>query len=166
MSSRFLSHYAVHTHGLLEMVISPNQRYEESPLLFWAMVCVGSRGYSKDLTLYGRLGEPVLDLMFKSLIRPSQPLPVIQAAVILCRWPLPVDLIYREPSEALAGAAMSLAMQNGLHMYSREQDFVTKTLRRTPRPAYYDLSASRTIRDEVVSFRTRIWAFCNITFQE
>ncbi|KAF2169757.1 hypothetical protein M409DRAFT_20172 [Zasmidium cellare ATCC 36951] len=160
----FLSHYAAYTHGLIEMVISPNQRYQQSPLLFWVMVCVGSRGYTKDPTLYGRLGEPVLDLMFKSLIRPAHALPVIQAAVILCGWPLPVDLIYREPSEALAGAAMSLAMQNGLHMYSREQDFVVRSLK--TKPAYYDLSGVKTIRDEVVSFRTRIWAFCNITFQD
>lgn len=148
------------------MVVSPNERYEQCPLLFWVIICVGSRGYAKDPTLYGRLGDPVLELMFRSLIRPQHALPVIQAAVILCTWPLPVDLVYREPSEALAGAAMSLAMQNGLHMYSREQDFVVRSLKNTTKPAYYDLSGVKTIRDEVVSFRTRIWAFCTIAFQE
>ncbi|KXT10340.1 hypothetical protein AC579_4954 [Pseudocercospora musae] len=161
----FLTHYGPHLDGLFEDSFTPNERYQQSPLLFWTILLVGSRGYPKDPTIYDRLGEHVLELAFKSMIRPNDPLPVIVAAVIICTWPLPFDMIYRDPTQALAGAAHGLAVQNGLHMYAREQDFIVKsTSERSGLVSDAEVLRSR-VRDAAVIARTRIWVYCLLTFQ-
>ncbi|EME78110.1 uncharacterized protein MYCFIDRAFT_79333 [Pseudocercospora fijiensis CIRAD86] len=153
------------SNGLFEDSLTPNERYQQSPLLFWTILLVGSRGYPKDPTIYDRLGEYVLELAFKSMIRPNDPLPVIVAAVIICTWPLPFDMVYRDPTQALAGAAYGLAIQNGLHMYAREQDFVVKsTSERSGIVSDAEALRSR-VRDAAVIARTRIWVYCLLTFQ-
>ncbi|KAF7198228.1 Transcriptional regulatory protein SEF1 [Pseudocercospora fuligena] len=161
----FLTHYGPHLDGLFEDSLTPNERYQQSPLLFWTILLVGSRGYPKDSTIYDRLGEHVLELAFKSMIRPNDPLPVIVSAVIICTWPLPFDMVYRDPTQALAGAAYGLAIQNGLHMYAREQDFIVKsTSERSGLVSGAEVLRSR-VRDAAVIARTRIWVYCLLTFQ-
>ena len=64
---------------------------------------------------------------------------------------------------------MNLAIQNGLHTYRQEDEFVNKSRSRMPAsdtspalepspPGPYKYNAN-------VVFRTRIWAHCVVTFQ-
>lgn len=151
--------------SLFDVVKTANERYEECPILFWAMILTGSIEYAKTNTIHSRLSEPVLQLAFKSLVRPPNVLFVIQAVLVICNWPLPVDLVYKDPTSALAGAAAQLGIQNGLHMYTREQDFIVRNHQGYERPENHYLDAGSRIQDKTVIFRTRVWAYCLMVFQ-
>jgi transcriptional regulatory protein LEU3 len=166
----FNRHYLPHVEGLFDEELSPDQLYRQSPLLFWSIVCTGARRYAKDPRLYAKLIQPVIDLTFAAFARPLQPTPIIQSAIILCNWPIPFDLMHKDPSKALAGAAMSLAIQYGFHLYCKEQDFVNRS---TVKDAHHPKTVpsglpsrkSRLFTDATVAFRSRLWCRAVVTFQ-
>ena len=74
----------------------------------------------------------------------------VQSMTLLCAWPFPVENIYHDPSLMLAGAATQLAVQNGLHTFSRRQDFAKPVL------------GSDESQDV---FRATLWGYCRIVTQ-
>ena len=47
----------------------------------------------------------------------------IQALILLCVWPMPIDRLHKDITPVLAGATLHLAMTIGLHIYGNGQDF-------------------------------------------
>jgi hypothetical protein len=151
--------------------VSADDIHSQSPLLFWTIVCTGARHYRQDPTVFDRLSMRIVNLALSSLCFNSQVVPVIQAIIILCLWRPPISTIFKDPSHALAGAAMQLAMQNGLHMIGREIDFSWKPGRKK---SFFDTETVQgstiveepmTLDDEM-AFRARLWAYCLIVFQK
>lgn len=169
MRARFRTHYAPFLEGLFSDIPTPNDIHAQSALLFWTIVYVGSRRYKTDLAIHHRLGPLVMESAFTSLISPARPLPVILAAIILCSWPPPVDLVYKDCCPALAGAALNLAVQNGLHTFRREHEFVNRSRKQSslfgPSPSAELVPLETSLQDPAIIYRTRLWAYCVITFQ-
>ena len=147
--SSFFERYADFVPGLCDEYMSPAQYHDLSPFLFWAIVGTGARRH-RDLVLLERVAKHIMDIALPSLYSISQPIPAIQAVLILCLWPLPISTMWKDPSHALIGAAVQLAVQNGLHMVGHEQDFA-RTL-------------SKSTRSEILG-RARLWIHCLIIFQ-
>ncbi|KAK3657968.1 hypothetical protein LTR22_009195 [Elasticomyces elasticus] len=146
----YLRSYAPVVWGLFDQEQSPDDLYHSSPLLFWAVMYVGSRGYQKDPTASESIMGPLKALLHHALFDPENAIPTIQAAVLVCLWPFPVDSTFKDPSHAVAGAAMHLAVQKGLQYASRKQDYA--------RVALVQAEADR-------MFRARLWAYCVVAFQ-
>jgi transcriptional regulatory protein LEU3 len=124
--------------------------YEYSRVLFWTVVYVGARKYPKDPTIVESLIKPLAELIWKSLSDPGHAIPTIQAVLILCLWPLPVDSTFKDQINAISGAAMQLAIQKGLPYASREQDFVPVALKQF---------------EGDTLLRARLWMHCVVIFQ-
>jgi transcriptional regulatory protein LEU3 len=148
--TRFLEHYASALPGIIDRGKSADAVYESSNFLFWTIVYVGARKYSKDPTIVECLTKPLKELIQKSLFDPDNAISTIMAALLLCLWPLPVNSTFKDQSHAIAGAAMQLAVQQGLPYSSRQQDFVRVALRQSA-------------ADKL--FRGRLWAHCVTVFQ-
>ena len=101
-----------------------------------------------------RLATRVIDLAFVSLTSRSQPIQIVQALLLLCSWPVPVETKGKDISHILGGAAMQLAMQNGLHIFSDGQEFSRTMLRSGSNDKAHD-----------VTVRARLWACCVIVCQ-
>ena len=114
------------------------------------MACTGARRFH-DVGYFQQAASKVRELVTASILQIQDPIPTIQAILILCLWPLPVDTMWKDPSHTMAGAAMQLAVQNGLHKFRHEQDF-----RRTQIN-----SSDRNMRP----FRIYLWLNCVIIFQ-
>lgn len=46
-----MRHHAQRLEGLFDTNVTPNDRYNDSSVLFWAMIYVGSQRYSQDPTI-------------------------------------------------------------------------------------------------------------------
>lgn len=146
----FFQHYEPFIPGLFDANASPDQYLQQSPFLFWVIVATGARGYSKDPTLYERIVRQVSRLALESLFSMTNLIPTIEAVLILCLWPTPVNTMFKDPSHALAGTAMQLAIVNGLHVFGHEQDFVRQTIE---------------CANSEVCLRFRLWVHCVTIFQ-
>ncbi|KAL7947515.1 hypothetical protein V8C42DRAFT_318000 [Trichoderma barbatum] len=113
---------------ILQTKPTPNQCFEQSPFLFWVIIYIGSRSYSNDPTLLGRLAPKINLMGFAALESRTSPIQTIQGILLLCQWPTPVDTMHRGISFVLAGAALHLAMQIGLHVAGVGQDFARTIL--------------------------------------
>ena len=111
---------------------------------------VGARKYTEDSTLLELVTKHIMAFAVSSLYSMSDAVPAIQAVLLLCLWPLPVNTTVKDPSHALAGAAMQLAVQNGLHVYGHEQDFYRENVK---------------CKDTNKLFRARLWVHCATVFQ-
>ena len=148
--SRFFEHYEPFIPGLFDYNTTPTRFYEQSPLLFWCIVATGARRYTEDPILFERVVRQILQIALTSLFSLSNSIPTIEAVLILCSWPMPVNTMFKDATHALAGVAMQLAVQNGLHIFGREQDFVRQSI---------DEARSE------VALRFRLWIHCVIIFQ-
>ena len=127
----------------------PDLCYASSPVLFWAIVMVGSRRYLKNPTLLGTVSPRVRDLALASLGTGQPSLPSIKGALIILTWPGPVDSKSIDTSFRLAGLLIHSAMQIGLHMPTASQDFSRIPIKTT---------------DQDIRKRSRIWAYCVLLY--
>jgi transcriptional regulatory protein LEU3 len=114
------------------------------------MACTGARRFY-NLAYFQQATSKVRELVTASLLQLQDPIPTIQAVLILCLWPLPVDSGWKDISHTLAGAAMQLAVQNGLHKFRHEQDFRSTQMNNSDRNTRV--------------FRIHLWLNCVILFQ-
>lgn len=128
----------------------PETYFRESSLLFWAIVATGARHLADNKSIYALAVQEIKNDLFQPIFHITNPIPVIQASLILCLWPLPVDTMWKDPSHAFAGAAHFLAVQNGLFVTGHEQDFARTRTSVTP---------------ELKDFRARLWLNCCLIFQ-
>lgn len=135
---------------IFEKKLNPNECYTGSPFLFWTIMAVGSRRYSKDPTLILLLSSRVVELAKSAIFATEKILPTIQALILLCTWQMPIDTLQKDITPTLAGAMIQLATNVGLHVYGTVQDFSRVALRHD--------------RQQRI-FRTRLWAICLLTCQ-
>lgn len=146
--ARFFTQY----HALLPILdpaLSPNDYYDISPFLFWAIVVTGSRRYAEDPNMHDKIGHIIPPLAFSSMALRSTPLPVIQGLLILCTWRLPTSSMFKDITHVLCGAAVHLATQLGLHVAGVGQDFARTPLKKD--------------QDQKI-MRARLWIHCVITY--
>ncbi|CAM1507621.1 Fc.00g072620.m01.CDS01 [Cosmosporella sp. VM-42] len=133
---------------ILDQQLTPNQYHDLSPFLFWTIVFVGSRRYSKDPILLSLLSPRMNTMALQALESRSTPIQTIQASLLLCLWPVPINTMHRDFSHILSGAATSLAMQIGLHVTGSGQDFARTRLH----PSIHTQKL----------FRAQLWMHCLI----
>ncbi|RFU34161.1 hypothetical protein B7463_g2163, partial [Scytalidium lignicola] len=146
----FFKHYASFLPGIFPSDIAFMSYHAQSPFLFWTMACTGARRFH-DVGYFQQAASKVRELVTASILQIQDPIQTIQAILILCLWPLPVDTMWKDPSHTMAGAAMQLAIQNGLHKFRHEQDFSRTQIN----------SNDRNTRP----FRVYLWIHCVIHFQ-
>jgi hypothetical protein len=128
--------------------LSPNDFYEKSTLLFWAVAGVACRAYAKDPTLSDSLGERVLNLALLSLRKAT--IPNIKGLLLVLTWPLPKTAASHDVTYAISGSVIHMAMQIGLHIPTSSQDFSRVKV---------NLTEIQIIR------RAELWGYCIVTYQ-
>ncbi|AEO68572.1 uncharacterized protein THITE_2118139 [Thermothielavioides terrestris NRRL 8126] len=83
------------------------------PLLSWAVVAVAARASPSLEPIRPRLVWPIRRLASESILQPRS-LPVIQALLLLCLWPMPYASLIDDPSWMFSGIATQKALQLGL----------------------------------------------------
>ncbi|KAF9893650.1 hypothetical protein FE257_010962 [Aspergillus nanangensis] len=136
---------------ILDPQTCPNTYYRQSPVLFWAIIGIASRTYSKNPTLYTALSPSIMELAFLSVTTVSAPWHIIQGLVLILSWTFPKDNTKSEVTFLLSGLLLHLAMQNGLHIPMSTQEFTKKKI---PAPSEADM-----IR------RSELWAHCVLVYQ-
>ena len=167
----FHEHYAPSIPEIFKADTVPDACYAESPLLFWAIVCTGSRKY-RDPTLLERLSKRMVPLALSTIVANSQPIHAIKAALLLCCWPMPINMLYKDPSQALAGAAMLLAVQSGLHLLKSGECFARRPTKLPPPPVSRHMSSKHSGRDVTFTqlgvtaqYRAQLWVSCLVALQ-
>jgi transcriptional regulatory protein LEU3 len=135
---------------ILDPSVTPNTFYQHAPFLFWVVVSIGSRRYTRQPTLTRALALPVTQLALQSIIVRSKPIERMKGLILLLNWPFPSGPFYHDPSFLLGGTLLHMAMHCGLHAPTFSQDF-SKT--------YLKLSEQELIR------RAEMWAYVVITYQ-
>lgn len=119
-----------------------------SPLLYWTMVTIGSRKYAGNQAMVGQLAPRLIEMIRYAIFSPD--LSAIQAFLLLCIWPIPIDTFGKEISTTLSTLLFQFSLNKGLHVRGVGQDFSRVTL--NPEPAL-----------EV--HRAKLWISCLITAQ-
>jgi hypothetical protein len=132
----------------LDEHIRPNEVFQTSPFLFWAITGTACRDYQKDPSLFDRLGDKVLDLALMSLRRPH--LPTIEGLLLVLTWPIPRSAKTTDVTYAMAGSLLHMAIQNGLHIPTSSQDFSRVKINLT---------------DIEIKKRALLWGHCVLTYQ-
>lgn len=94
----------------------PNTCYDTHPTLFWTILYVACRRFSRDETLYAALVEELSKTPWLMLSTASATLESIHALLIACNWPLPTIRFLTDPCPSLLAVAMVACMQLGLHL--------------------------------------------------
>jgi hypothetical protein len=132
----------------LDTRLEPDDFYQRSPLLFWAIAGVACRTYAKDPTLLDSLGERVLNLSLLSLRKPC--IPNIKGLLLILTWPLPKSASSHDSTYAISGSVVHMAMQIGLHIPTSSQDFSRVKVNLT--------------EQQIIS-RAELWGYCIVTYQ-
>lgn len=135
---------------ILDPILTPNTMYSHAPFLFWVVVAIGSRRYTRLPTLNQALALPVIQLASQSIIVRPKPVERMKGLMLLLNWPFPSGPFYRDPSFLLAGTLLHMAMQCGLHAPNSSQEF-SKTNLKLPE------------QDPLT--RAELWAYVVITYQ-
>ncbi|KAK9244191.1 hypothetical protein V1506DRAFT_542244 [Lipomyces tetrasporus] len=84
-----------------------------APFLFWVVVSIGSRRYTRQPTLTRALALPVTQLALQSIIARTKPIERMKGLILLLNWPFPSGPFYRDPSFVLGGTLLHMAMHCG-----------------------------------------------------
>ena len=129
---------------------SPDHYYQECLLLFWTIIAVAARRYTKKPSLLRSLTTPLNRLLWATVGEVPQKYYVVKALGILCVWPLPVRTTSQDQTFMLSGLMLQIAMQIGLHRPSPAQDFSRIRFE---------------MREEELRDRTTTWAAWNVIAQ-
>ncbi|KAJ5157887.1 uncharacterized protein N7482_008987 [Penicillium canariense] len=145
----FFRHYA-HFLPILDPQTRPNTYYAQSPFLFWTVIGVACRSYSRNPTLLTALARSVLEMAFLSALSASPPWHTIQALLLLLTWPFPKG-DHPDVTFPLSGILLHISMQNGLHIPMSSHEFSRVKI---PAPSEADLLR-----------RSELWAHTVIMYQ-
>ncbi|KIW00446.1 hypothetical protein, variant 1 [Verruconis gallopava] len=133
---------------ILDTHLVPNEVYQKSPFLFWAITGTASRNFQKDPTLFDCLGDKVLDMALMGLRKPQ--IPTIEGLLLILTWPIPRSAGTTDVTYAIAGSLLHMAIQNGLHIPTSSQDFSRVKVNLT---------------DAEIKKRAVLWGYCVLTYQ-
>ncbi|KIW10227.1 hypothetical protein PV08_11188 [Exophiala spinifera] len=146
----YFAHYHSHL-PFLDPNISPNSYYDQSSLIFWAIIGVGVRRYTANPTLFGSLAEPILHLPWPPLHPTPAVIPAIQGLLLLSSFPFPTDSTSKDTSYTLSGMAINLALQIGLHVPTFSQDYSRSKM---------------TLTQQDIQRRLQLWFHCIVVHQK
>ncbi|CAK7215772.1 hypothetical protein SBRCBS47491_002597 [Sporothrix bragantina] len=130
--------------------LTPEQYYQQHPLLYWSIVAVAARRYTMDPTLLTAISSPLNTLLWKTIGDVPGSHFVVKAMCLLCTWPLPTSTTTSDPTHILCGVMMKTATGIGLHRPNHINDFTRVAV---------ELNKDQ-LHDRVVT-----WAVCNIVAQ-
>jgi hypothetical protein len=129
---------------------SPDQYYQQHPLLYWSIVAVAARRYTPDLGLLTNLAGPLMRLLWQTIGEvPGSQYP-IKALCLLCTWPLPTSTTSSDPTHILCGVMMKCATGIGLHRPNHINDFSRVAVE---------------LNKDQLHDRVTTWAVCNMVAQ-
>ncbi len=134
---------------VLDPTTSPNDYYATSSFLFWTVVGVASRKYSRRPLPLSELRPKVLDFALSALSSEAS-VQNIQALLILLTWPFPKTHHHADITSQLNGAMLHMAMQMGLHIPLSSHEYSRVKLQLT--------SAD-------IDKRTELWAHVIVLYQ-
>ncbi|KAJ9605015.1 hypothetical protein H2200_010404 [Cladophialophora chaetospira] len=135
---------------LLDPSMTPNAYYNLSPFLFWAIIGVACRTYSKNPTLLSVLPAKIQTMALMSLGSPQITLPIVQGILLLLQWPFPKTGHGHDQSFPLSGAVLHMAMQLGLHLPVASQEFSRHRVKLT---------------EDDLKLRAETWGYCALIYQ-
>jgi transcriptional regulatory protein LEU3 len=134
---------------ILDPSLTPNAYYSRSPLLFWVIISVGSRKYSKQPTFNNALSPRVTSLAMHSLNSKNKPFEAIKSWILILTWPFTSNAFYREPTFIFSGALLHMALQYGLQTPYLRVDSMTL-------PA---------LKETNIVAKAHLWAYVVISYQ-
>ncbi|OAA62823.1 c6 zinc finger domain containing protein [Niveomyces insectorum RCEF 264] len=130
--------------------VTPEQYYQQHPLLYWSIVAVAARRYAADPTLLTAISSPLNTLLWKTIGDVPGSHCAVKAMCLLCTWPLPTSTTTSDPTHILCGVMMKTATGIGLHRPNHINDFTRVAV---------ELNKDQ-LHDRVVT-----WAVCNVVAQ-
>ncbi|KAK3694919.1 hypothetical protein B0T22DRAFT_87180 [Podospora appendiculata] len=129
---------------------TPDQYYQQYPLLYWAIVAVASRRFTPDPTFLTKLSGPLTRLLWTTVGEVPQSYFAVKALCLLCTWPLPTSTSSSDPTHILGGVMMKTATGIGLHRPNHINDFSRVPVE---------------LNKDGLHDRIKTWAVCNIVAQ-
>ncbi|KAK4229688.1 hypothetical protein QBC38DRAFT_385603 [Podospora fimiseda] len=129
---------------------TPDQYYQQHPLLYWSVIAVASRRYGPDPTLLTKLSGPLTSYLWTTIGEVPQSYYVVKALCLLCTWPLPTSTTSSDPTHILCGVLMKIATGIGLHRPNHINDFSRVAVE---------------LNTDGLHDRIKTWAVCNIVAQ-
>ncbi|KAM7206712.1 regulatory protein LEU3 [Rhypophila sp. PSN 637] len=129
---------------------TPDQYYQQNPLLYWAIISVACRRYSQDPTFLTKLSGPLTRLLWSTVGEVPQSYYAVKALCLLCTWPLPTSTSSSDPTHILGGVMMKTATGIGLHRPNHINDFSRFPVE---------------LNKDGLHDRIKTWAVCNIVAQ-
>ena len=129
---------------------TPQQYYQQYPLLYWSIIAVASRRYVQDPTFLTKLSGPLTRLLWNTVGEVPQSYYAVKALCLLCTWPLPTSTSSSDPTHILGGVLMKTATGIGLHRPNHINDFSRVQIE---------------LNSESLHDRIKTWAVCNIVAQ-
>ncbi|PHH74292.1 hypothetical protein CDD82_5016 [Ophiocordyceps australis] len=126
---------------------------QQHPLLFWSMIAVAARRFTRSSdcrNLLDQLSGPLTRYLWSTIGEVPSNYHVVKALCLLCTWPLPTSTTTSDPTHILCGVMMKTATGVGLHRPNHIRDFSRVSV---------DLDADQ-LRDRITT-----WAVCNIVAQ-
>ncbi|KIW84457.1 hypothetical protein Z517_03707 [Fonsecaea pedrosoi CBS 271.37] len=134
---------------VLDSNMTPNGYYNLCPLLFWAIVGVACRTYSRNPTLISVLPSKIKAMALMSLNAPVT-LPVVQALLLILYWPFPKAGNGHDMTYPLSAAVLHMAMQIGLHVPVASHEFSKIPVKLT---------------EDELKIRAETWGYCTLVYQ-
>ncbi|PKX99355.1 fungal specific transcription factor domain-containing protein [Aspergillus novofumigatus IBT 16806] len=124
---------------ILDVGLTPNAYYTQSPFLFWAVIGVAC--------------SPLAGIVEMALLSALSTTPwhTVQGLLLLLTWPFAKDKTRSDVTFTLSGMMLHIAMQNGTHIPMSSHEF---SRFKTPAPTEADM-----VR------RSELWAHCVIAYQ-
>ncbi|RHZ73125.1 hypothetical protein CDV55_108616 [Aspergillus turcosus] len=135
---------------ILDVGLTPNAYYAQSPFLFWSIVGVACRSYPKNPTLLTALSRGIVEMALLSALS-TTPWHTVQGLLLLLTWPFAKDKTRSDVMFTLSGMMLHIAMQNGTHIPMSSHEF---SRIKSPAPTEADM-----VR------RSELWAHCVIAYQ-
>jgi hypothetical protein len=129
---------------------TPDQYYQQSPLLYWAIAAVACHRYAPDPTFLTKLSGPLTRFLWSTIGEVPQSYYVVKALCLLCTWPLPTSTSTTDPTHILCGVMMKTATGIGLHRPNHINDFSRFPVE---------------LNKDGLHDRIKTWAVCNIVAQ-
>lgn len=129
---------------------SPEQYYQQYPLLYWAIVSVAARRWTRNPSFLTQLNAPLTKLLWTTVGEVPQTYFAVKALCLLCTWPLPTSTSSSDPTHILCGVMMKTATGIGLHRPNHSNDFSRVAVE---------------LNKEGLQDRVTTWAVCNIVAQ-
>ncbi|KAK2003418.1 hypothetical protein LX36DRAFT_696918 [Colletotrichum falcatum] len=113
----YFDQYLEHFHPYFPIVRSqdPDRMYKQSPVLFWTLIAVSSRRYTRDVELFPFLAENLPREVWAAVSTPPISMSTVNALLVLCTWPLPTLRFLSDPSSSYIAIAQNAALLLGMH---------------------------------------------------